>query len=426
MIVKGYCRPLPIAIFCGIGKPDLSSFLTKLCAELTLFTTCGVFILNQVVKISGIQFICDAPARSYLQCIKGHSGYYGCGYCRQKGLYLEDRIIFPDVFFESRDDNGYLNFRENNQISESPLLGIVPLYSGFPPDYMHLCCLGVMRKLCHYFFTPTKGVRLACKLSRSKVKELSHLIESFKSCLPREFQRKPRSLSELEHFKATEFRNLLLYLGPFFFKSFLVDEYYQHFLLLHYAMYIFVSTRFSYLYDLAERCIQVFVNDSMKLYGRKSLIYNVHTLLHLSHFVKLYGPVDTFSCFPFENHLSILKKRIYSNSCVFKQSVDQLFQIRSIYTNSSSDYLFFSKTSPDNCAIVQNNEIVLVDSVVSGCRISGYFLIFSHNLYSTPYPSKSLGIGYYKKTKKFVSDCVPVSKAICILVEDCYLIIPYA
>ena len=110
-------------------------------------------------------FVCDAPARSYIQCIKGHTGYHGCGYCKQIGQYVQQRMTFPGIHFEMRSDDLYEQMAESYQLSASPFSGIAPLMKGFPPEYMHSVCLGVVRKLFHYYFTPTKGINLPCRLS---------------------------------------------------------------------------------------------------------------------------------------------------------------------------------------------------------------------------------------------------------------------
>lgn len=48
----------------------------------------------------------------------------------------------------------------------SPLSGIVKMVSMFPLDYMHLCCLGVTRKLLYLW---TRGHSLATRLSRQSI-----------------------------------------------------------------------------------------------------------------------------------------------------------------------------------------------------------------------------------------------------------------
>ena len=53
------------------------------------------------VKISC--FICNAPAKAFIKQIKGHSGYYGCGNCVQKGIWI-GKMTFPLVDSALRTD----------------------------------------------------------------------------------------------------------------------------------------------------------------------------------------------------------------------------------------------------------------------------------------------------------------------------------
>ena len=153
--------------------------------------------------------------RSYLQCIKSHTATDGCAYCRIQGVYRDNWVTFIGIRNIDRKDKNYAAGLESNQISDSPLKLLVPLKSTFPPEYMHSACLGVMRKLCNYYFRRSKNLRLSCQLSSIQLEEMSIFMDSCRKYIPVEFQRKLRSMKELEHYKATEFRTLLLYLGPF-------------------------------------------------------------------------------------------------------------------------------------------------------------------------------------------------------------------
>jgi len=104
-------------------------------------------------------------------------------------------------------------------------------------DYMHLVCIGVVRKMLNVF---RNGV-LPYRLSRRLVSELSDRLLSFRSFTPSEFARKPRSISDLNHWKATEYRNFLLYLSPAALIGILDKSRYKHFMLLHCGIYILAS-----------------------------------------------------------------------------------------------------------------------------------------------------------------------------------------
>ena len=70
-------------------------------------------------------FICDAPARSFLKCIIGHTGYYSCESCIVKGSW-EGRIVFNEKEdYPSRTVTDFNNaVYENHQIEPTPLLQI--------------------------------------------------------------------------------------------------------------------------------------------------------------------------------------------------------------------------------------------------------------------------------------------------------------
>jgi len=359
-------------------------------------------------------------------------GYYGCGYCRVKGIYIDDRVVFLGTDFPLRTDNDYSTFSENNQISISPLSSIcnIKLFHEFPIDYMHAVCLGVTRKLFTYYFTCVKGERFSCRLSTTQMSQLSDLIWSYRTYVPSDFQRKPRKLDDLIHFKATEYRLFVIYLGPFFFRKFFKAEYYNHFCLLHFAMYVFSSKRHESLYAHAHRAVEVFVQQIEALFSKKSMVYNVHILVHLHDFVKMYGVLDRFSSFPFENYLSKLKKRIKVNNMIFDQSVNQLLSIRSMYANMSINPLIISTKQPDNCVMLENYEIIIVDAVNKSETsvehfVSGNVLEFVRPLYDYPYSSQVLHIGNYKLTKKYVKFQKVFVKAICLPTVNSFFVIPY-
>jgi hypothetical protein len=427
MMVKGsfYVKPLPVALFCGVGKPNFLEFLANLSSELGALR-CGVVLQNMYVRASKITFLCDAPARSYVQFIKGHSAFYGCGYCRQKGERFLDRTIFPQIGYELRTDNAYNAVQENNQTAASPLLGSVPFYSNFPPDPMHLLYLGVTKKLFHYYFATSKGLRLPCKLPNSSISSLSKDICSIIPFFPAEFNRSVRSLDEMEHYKAVEYRNFLLYAGPFLFKKYLPIDYFNHFLLLHFSAYVLSSPIFSKsLLPQAKACINLFVSRCETLFGRQSLIYNVHTLSHLPDFVQSYGTLESFSCFAFESYLSIVKRRLKSSRNIFKHSVNTLINIREIFsTIPPATDMQYSSDTPNNCAILRDGHVLLIDHCFPDGSVSGDLLIFKNDLYLYPYPSHHVNIGVFTRSL-CRSSGFPVRKCIFFPRGCDYVIFPF-
>lgn len=189
----------PIAIFSGDAKPmSAHEYLHEFICEINQFHANGIIINGRRLKIKIHFFICDTLARSFLKGIKGHKGFWACERCEIKGERINRRTVYPDVNCQKRTDH---SFRLQNQPQHhkypSPLLEIEPavdLVRIFVLDYMHLCCLGVMKKLTEFWIfgkSQTQLQRRNVLGVRQKMK-LSNLMIQLRKCIPFEFQRKPR------------------------------------------------------------------------------------------------------------------------------------------------------------------------------------------------------------------------------------------
>ena len=105
-----------------------------------------------------------------------------------------------------------------------------------------------------------------------------------------DFARKPRSVSKLKYWKATEFRLFLLYVGPVVLRSILPTHLYDHFLLFHCAMCILARENTCVPdYNISEKnVLKEFVQLVVQFYSRKDLVYNVHSLKHSRKNLKLF------------------------------------------------------------------------------------------------------------------------------------------
>ena len=238
----------------------------------------------------------------------------------------------------------------HHHISESPLINIpMKMISQVPADYMHLVCLGVMRKLVYLFLKgPLKtrlGPRVVCELSEK------HL--NLGNYIPFEFARKPRLFKDFERWKATEFRQLLLYTGMVCFEGILPTALYDNFMLLSVGKSILLS---EYLYneyvDYAHNLLLLFVKHVGDIYGREVITYNMHGLLHLSSVSKSFGPLDNVSSFPFENYLKKLKKLVRKPHLPLQQVVRrlserQIIDRRKQLSYKVKDFPYFKKEHSD-------------------------------------------------------------------------------
>nr|XP_054921007.1 uncharacterized protein LOC129381839 [Dermacentor andersoni] len=161
-----------------------------------------------------------------------------------------------------------------------------------PLDYMHLVCLGVMQKLLVLWVRGPKEVRLGSKV-RSEISERNIKLAKF---IPSDFNRKPRSLVELDRWKATELRFFLLYGGPLVLSSTIPSHMYENFLTLHVAITILASpnstaSEVSYAGDL----LNIFLRNFINIYGQEQVSHNVHGLSHIASDVLHLGSLDAWS-----------------------------------------------------------------------------------------------------------------------------------
>ena len=302
-------NPFITSIFHGKTKPPLNDFIIPFINEFNDLEKNGINFKGKIYGVKIRSFICDAPAKAFVKGIKGHTGYYGCDKCSQVGVYVNQVLTFPEIDAPERTNVSFRSkLNPEHHRCETPLLDLnIDLVKAFPHDYMHLVCLGVTRRLLSSWAGKNKyrNGRLA---SRDIVTLSTCLIESRKYW-PSEFNRYPRSLLELDHWKATECRQFLLYLGPVFLKSILHKDLYKHFLLLHCGIAILASSDLHLsMNETAKDFLKKFVELAPKYYGSEIQTYNMHSLIHLNEDVKNFDTLDSFSAFPFENFLQKVKK----------------------------------------------------------------------------------------------------------------------
>lgn len=157
-------------------------------------------------------------------------------------------------------------------------------------------CFGCMKRLI-YFWLVFRSKR---RLRRWEVKKISSRLLKIRKYAPNEFARKPRSLKQLKNWKATEFRQFLLYSETMVLKGVLPENEYVHFNSFHIAIRILCNKNFVKNYvDYAEKLLSYFVKCLANLYGKQSVFFNMHGLTHLTDDVRKHGLLDKFSAFKF-------------------------------------------------------------------------------------------------------------------------------
>lgn len=152
----------------------------------------------------------------------------------------------------------------------------VGLTSSVPLDYMHLLCLGVVKKLLVSTWTFDSPPH---NLEFKRINCFSDAIINLPLYIPREFARKPRGLKEKKHWNATEFRQLPLYTSPIVLRKALRKSKYTHFLSLTIAFRILLDNSLlnSYI-DYAEDLLKHFVK-STKILHSYTFLTTISTIL---------------------------------------------------------------------------------------------------------------------------------------------------
>lgn len=116
------------------------------------------------------------------------SGYYGCDKCCQQGEFV-GRMTYPLCEAPFRTDTDFrLQSNSKHHNGVSPFCSLpVDMIKFFPIDWMHQVCLGVMKRLLLCWTSGSKQV----KLSATQKLEVNARLQSFRSVVLAEFNRKP-------------------------------------------------------------------------------------------------------------------------------------------------------------------------------------------------------------------------------------------
>lgn len=312
---------------------------------------------------------------------------------------------------------------------------------------MHLVCLGVMRKLV-YLWVKSKKIKRPIptemkllnygRLSPHQILEVSNSLENMKSHISEEFRRKPRSLVHIDKWKATEFRQLLLYTGPVVLKDVLDKNSYSHFLVLHCAIRILCEyERQKDLIDYANSLLKCFVEGFSSLYGKEFVSYNVHGLLHMCEDVVNFGSLDNYSAFQFENYMQSIKKLLRKAEKPLPQIVRRILEMRNLSEEKSTSKISikvtdehfegpliaefnfhnqykklnfknfcFSTSRPDNICKLLEGDIVEIENIVMKDQevfIIGKKFLKGTDFFTQPCQSSLLGICMVEEKGKNLS-----------------------
>ncbi|XP_069109923.1 uncharacterized protein [Argopecten irradians] len=331
---------LLVGMWQGKGKPPFHEYFKIFSDYMNTLYTSGVEVSIDNVKILvKLKIVCgvmDLPAKAELLNMSYFNGQYPCISCEEDGKTVKqgkgNAKCLPYKIQGNRSmqrmhelvlenmRSGCPNNRSKGFKGESGLsyLTDFDLVQGIVPDYMHGVCLGVTKAIMCKWFSPKEKSKEY--FIGDHIEEVSTRMQFLKP--PHSIERLPRNLEKnYQSFKATEFQTWLLYYAFPCVEDFLKDEYLENFSYLSEGIHILLGDDISQESLIKARdLLDQFYASFQRLYGDGSCGLNIHnTGLHLCDYVKLWGPVWCWSCFPFEDINAMLLNSIHGTGVVLKQ-----------------------------------------------------------------------------------------------------------
>ena len=151
-----------LTVFFGEKKPNNVNSISKdLLQKYELLKKNQFDFQHKHYTVNIFAFVCDGPAREFSKSIKSHNAYYVCERCIVHGRW-EGRVLFDDINCNLRTNQSFIKPYHDHQVGRTPLIDSgIDCIMQFPLDYMHLVCLGVMKRLLSFWKEGPRPFRLA-------------------------------------------------------------------------------------------------------------------------------------------------------------------------------------------------------------------------------------------------------------------------
>jgi len=378
-------------------------------------------------------FICDAPVRIDLKKIAFHIGYDSCERCIQKGVYKNRKVIMTKNSQPPRTNENFLNRANADHHQTQSIVNLsyleklnYPMVTGFILDYMHLSCLGIMKRLIMCWKTgKTSTKNLHFRPDSRKL--FDQCCQRLSSHLCRDFNRKCEGgMKDIANWKASEYRLFMLYIGFIVLadENVASKEVYENFKLFSVAMKFLLRNDSGPHLDFVQNLLIRFITGAVKIYGSSILCYIFHCVQHLPEDYKSFGNLDNVSAFKFESYLGVnvkgavrsgfkplnqIKKHVqnvndsqYVKAAAFFNLSKPLgtvnAQVQSFKKLSYGDKFNIIKSdvvSRDNAILMKSGRIAIVVNLISEYgKIILEVRVFEqcNNLFTEPLGSKHIGI----------------------------------
>lgn len=224
-------------------------------------------------------------------------------------LLTSQRVINKD-FAGSDEKNAINGVKSQSSLFLSDHIDII---KSVPTDYMHNILLGPMKDLLEIWLgkkripsPPYKNYKIRTVAARKLLEKRILILKPHIS-----FNRKPRSIFEIGHFKANEFQNLMWYYLRFALIGVLPSRLVKNFEKLSAATYILCKDEIkkSEVISASEMLIN-FANEFESIYGAGAVTMNIHLLRHYREIIENCGPLWSYAMFGFENNREFKKNGV--------------------------------------------------------------------------------------------------------------------
>lgn len=417
---------LLVGLWIGPKKPEMMTFLQPFVGDLKLMEN-GIQVEtdeNKSIEVKGILIAgtSDLPAKCAVCNIMQYNGKYSCPSCTQPGQSAvagNGRCqIFPFSFENpvgpERTHNESIQMAEMATETGKPVYGIkgpcwftsldsYNFVTGNCIDYMHCVLLGITKLLISlWFLKQSAGEKFSVS---GQLPIVEKRLKNIKP--PIYINRKPRSISDIKYWKASELRSWLLFYAPVVLIGILNKEYYEHFLLFSNAVFLMLQDSISETeVSIAENFLEHFVSRFPELYQERYTTLNMHLLLHIPDNVRNLGPLWAFSCFPFEDANGYLLKLVKGTQSVESQILNSMsvshglpfLQETCIIPGSKEAELYQKLSNPQSKNMTRiNDNLYILGKYHDNFRISEDCYAALSTFFNVPFNGK---IRTFKRIKK--------------------------
>ncbi len=256
----------------------------------------------------------DAPMRATLRNQKSHAGRKACDYCygeaghKRKPIWSVRTLGAEERTYEKllRDydehDRTGRPLEDFGYKGKSHLIELLPgfdIIENIPVDSMHLLFLGVARALFELIFHVGENRETNRRVVRPSTSGLDKSLAKIR--VASEIGRRPKPI-DFKNYKASEWRNLVLYYFPVTLPEIPTGIRRQLWLEFCYLCRAFSLDEESFAAfdkDELQRLVLKWYRNYNHEFGSSNMRYNIHLLAHIQR-IRVHGPFSETSAFGFE------------------------------------------------------------------------------------------------------------------------------